>query len=136
MIITEKKFKKVLIIFLTILFVEFIMILFPWTMLSGKCADGFAWCLAMDFLLFFIISIFWLSIWYAHHRIFYTDRYKVKGMGENDSKLTFFIKSLFLQKYFFNSIVGRALIGGTTLLFCLGVIYLFFYLSYNLIKLI
>jgi hypothetical protein len=90
----------------------------------------------MDIFLFLIAGFVWLLIWYSHYQVFYTKKYKINGLGENDSKLTFFIKSLFLQKYFFNSIIGKTLIGGTTLLFCLGVIYLFFYLSYNLIKLI
>lgn len=136
--ITEKQFRKVVAIISILLLFIYPILPFLLSFLEKKdqCEYGVIGCALLSLFFVAIIFIFWALIVVSHHRMFYTNIYRVNGLGSNDSKLKFFIKSFFLQKYFFNSLLGKTLIGGTTLAFCLGSIYLFLHLMYSLIKLL
>lgn len=134
--LTEKKFKKITLLFSIILLLDYPVLPFFLSHLENKeyCEyDSLLLCFGLSLFLVTLIITFWLLVASSHYLMFFTNHYKVEGLGGGESKLLFFAKCFIYKKYFFGSIVGKIFTGGTTLAFVLGALYMFFYLSYSLI---
>ena len=136
--INAKQFRDYVKFISIILIFDYPIMPFVLSIIEGKetCEYSILVCLLLSLFLLVIILALWLTLAQTHYIIFYTDRYRMKNLVRNDSRAIFLIKIFFSSKHFLNSLLGKGIVGGTTLIFSFGALYIFFYLFYNLIKLL
>ena len=127
--LTLNQFKKIVIFFSLVLLLDYPIL--PWILsfsqAESQCEYDGIICVSLSSIFILIIAFIWYVIIKANYFIFFTDRYKSKynfDSSEKASSILFFLKSLFIKKYYFNSWVGKSLILSTMLLFCLGALWI------------
>jgi hypothetical protein len=137
--ITKEQYKKIITFFSIILILDYPVI--PWLLSllnkNYKCEYSVLVCFGLSFFLISLVAISWYIVVKANYTIFFTDDYKARYNFTGFEKKPIFLlllQCLFSKKYYFNSAIGKSLIAGTMILYCLSVLRFFFLLVCELVK--